>query len=152
MLFRHVEGEFTPHHLDHTQSLCLSKVTSITRWLHDHCPEVLTVHGNELRLLWTRHSPYSNYFYRATDMKAVETIFNVFSYDEVSARDSNRTPWSWQWADVLRVAPQSKVFFLMAAQPLYIKILLWTECKSSGVHEGYGDTNSFLGGVSAHWP
>ena len=43
-----------------------------------------------------------------------------------------------------------RFFFLMVAQPLYIKILLWTECKSSGVHEGYGDTNSFLGGVSAH--
>ena len=45
--------------------------------------EVLAVHGNELRLFGSRHSPYSNYQYRAPDIAPVGTIFNVFSNDAV---------------------------------------------------------------------
>ncbi len=57
---------------------------------------------------WPRHSPYSNYLCRASDIAAVGTIFNVFSYDVVSARDSNLSP-SRRRADAPRVEPRSQV-------------------------------------------
>ena len=43
--------------------------------------EALTVHGNELCLFMDQDIPH-------TLIVAVETIFNVFSYDAVSGRDS----------------------------------------------------------------
>ncbi len=46
-----------------------------------------------------RHTSYSNYLRRASDKAAVETIFNVLSFDAVSGR-----------ADVLRVEPRSRFF------------------------------------------
>jgi hypothetical protein len=53
-----------------------------------------------------RHSPYSNYLCRAPDIAEVGTIFNVFSYDAVSVRDSNLSP-SRRQADALSVEPRS---------------------------------------------
>ncbi len=49
--------------------------------------EVLTVHGTELRLFEANAFPptHSNYLCRASDIAAVGTTFNVFSYDAVWA-------------------------------------------------------------------
>ena len=54
-----------------------------------------------------RHSPYSYYLCRAPDIAAVGTIFNVFNYDAVSARDSNLSP-PRRRADALLVEPRSQ--------------------------------------------
>ena len=70
-----------------------------------------------------RHSPYSYYLCRTPDIAAVETICNVFSYDAVSARDSNLSP-SWRRADALRVVPRSRVALLR----VYIIILKESSC------------------------
>ena len=59
-----------------------------------------------------RHSPYSNFLCRTLDIAAVGNIFNVFSYDTMSSRDSNLT-LSRQRADALRVTPLSRVFSLL---------------------------------------
>ena len=45
-----------------------------------------------MRVFGPRHSPYSYYIFRAPDIKALGTIFNVFGYDAVSARDLNLLP------------------------------------------------------------
>ena len=45
----------------------------------------------------------------AFDIAAVGTIFNVFSYDALSDRDSNLSP-SRRRANALRVEPRSRVF------------------------------------------
>ncbi len=49
-------------------------------WLHYLCQEVLTVHGNELRLFGANAfpSPYPYYWYRATDIAAAGTIHNIY--------------------------------------------------------------------------
>ena len=77
-----------------------------TLWLHEVCLEVLTVHGNELRLIWAKAFPL---LCRASDIAAVEIIFDDFSYDAVLFRDSNLPPPSWRRADALRVKPWSQV-------------------------------------------
>ena len=51
----------------------------------------------------------SNTLCRATDLAEEETIFNVFSYDVMSDRDSNLSP-PRQRADALRVEPWSQVY------------------------------------------
>ncbi len=56
--------------------------------LHDLCLEVLTVHGNKLRLFGAKaFPPYSYYQCRASDIAAVGTTFNVYSYDAVCAEN-----------------------------------------------------------------
>ncbi len=42
-------------------------------------------HGNESRLSWAKHFPYSYYKCRASDISAVGTTFNVFCYEAVWA-------------------------------------------------------------------
>ena len=60
-----------------------------------------------------RHSPYSNSLYRATDLAAVGTILNVFSYDAVSDRDTNLSPSRKKRTDALHVSLEHKnVFFI----------------------------------------
>ncbi len=50
--------------------------------------EALTVHCNALRLFGAKASPpYSYYLFRASDIAAVGTTFNVFSYDAVWAEN-----------------------------------------------------------------
>ena len=58
-----------------------------------------------------RHFTYSNYYCRASDIAAVGTIFNVFSYDAVLNRDSNQSP-PRRRPVALRVEPRS-VFYLL---------------------------------------
>ena len=82
--------------------------TTNSLWCTTFVWEVLTVHGNELHLFGPRQSSYSNYLCRASDIAAVGTIFNVFTYDAVSDRDSNLSPFRRR-ADALRVEPQSRV-------------------------------------------
>ena len=65
------------------------------------------MHVKELRLFRAMHSLYSNNLYRAPDVAAVGTIFNIFSYDALSDRDSNLSP-SRQRADALHVTQQSQ--------------------------------------------
>ena len=45
---------------------------------------------------------WANHLCRAPDLAAVGTIFNVFGYDAMSARDSNLSP-PQRRADALRV-------------------------------------------------
>ena len=81
-----------------------------------------------------RHSPNYNYLRRASDIVAVRTIFNVFSYDAVTDRDSNLSS-TRRRADALRVDPRSRVFlsvllwlllcFLLTLSSLY-QCNLWT--------------------------
>ena len=55
-----------------------------------------------------RHSFYSNYLCRKTDVAAEGTIFNVFCYDAVSDRDLNLS-LSRRRVDALCVEPRSRV-------------------------------------------
>ncbi len=57
-----------------------------------------------------RHSPYSYYLCLATDMPAVGTTFNVFSYDAFLAENrTHHLPNAEHWADALRVT-QTRVY------------------------------------------
>ena len=67
--------------------------------------EVPTVHGNKLRCIGLKHPPKSNYLCRAS---VVAIIFNVFSFDASSDRDSNLSPLCRR-ADALRVEQQLRV-------------------------------------------
>ncbi len=58
------------------------------------------------------HSPYSNYLYRTLDIAVVGTIFNVFSYNALTDRDSNLSP-SRQPADALRVEPWVAGYYIL---------------------------------------
>ncbi len=49
--------------------------------------EVLTVHGNKFTCFGPRHSPYSYYYYRDSDLAAVGTIFNVLSFDQMCSKN-----------------------------------------------------------------
>ena len=71
---------------------------------------MLTVHGSELNLFMDQVIPPTLTIY-APDIAAVGIIFNVFSNDAVSARDSNLTP-PRRRADALRVEPRSRIFIL----------------------------------------
>ena len=55
-----------------------------------------------------RHSPYSNYRCHPSDIVAVGTIFNVYSYDAVLSRNLNLSP-PRRRADALGVEPWSRV-------------------------------------------
>ncbi len=48
----------------------------LTLWLYNPCLEVLTVYDYELGPFGPRHSLYSYYQYRASDIVAVDTTFN----------------------------------------------------------------------------
>ena len=54
--------------------------------------------------------PYSNYLCRALDIAAVGTIFNVFSYDTVSDRNSILSPLRRR-VDSLRVEPMDVIVY-----------------------------------------
>ncbi len=69
-----------------------------TLWLHDLCQEVLTVHGNELRLFGAKAFPPKSYFY--CRVSAVDTIFNGIGYDAVWAKHRTYR----RIADALRVS------------------------------------------------
>ena len=61
----------------------LSNIQQITSPLIAKVWKVLTVHGNALRLFIDQGiPPYSNYLYRAPDIAAVGTNFNVVSYSK----------------------------------------------------------------------
>ena len=68
-----------------------------------------TVQVEEMRLFWANDFPhFTRYLWRATDIAAVETTFNVCGYSAVLNRDSNPSP-SRQRAEALRVSPQLRV-------------------------------------------
>ena len=58
-----------------------------------------------------RHFHYS-YYQCASDMEAVGTFFNFFSYDAVSDQDLNLSPSLW-WSDALCAEPWLKVIFFI---------------------------------------
>ena len=58
--------------------------------------------------LWAKAFPIIYTFFSAPDIATVGTIFNVFSLDAVSGRDSNLSP-ARRRADALRIEPQSRV-------------------------------------------
>ena len=66
------------------------------------------MHGNELRLVWAKAFLQFYYLCRASDIAAVGIIFNVLSYDALSDRDYNLSPFR-RIADALRVELRSRV-------------------------------------------
>ena len=85
-----------------TRDIKLSNTHQTTNhWLHDLCLRSLNM-VMSCACFEPRRYIYSNYWSRATDIVAVGTIFNVYSYDVVLSRDSNPLP-SWWRASVLRV-------------------------------------------------
>ena len=79
--------------------------------LHNLCLEVITVHGNKLRLFWAKIFPYSNHQCRTSDIAAVETIFNIFSFDTVLCWDRTLSPL-WRRTNALSVMPRSRKVIL----------------------------------------
>ena len=65
----------------------------------------------EVHFLLINHIKLTNYLRCASDIAAVGTIFNVFSYDAVSDRDSNLLP-SQRRAVALRVEPRLRVIYV----------------------------------------
>ncbi len=71
-----------------------------TLWLHNPCLEVITVHGNELHLFWAKS--FSLLVLTYIDIAAVDTTFNVFSYDAVWAEHrTHYLPNAWHKRYVL---------------------------------------------------
>ncbi len=81
-----------------------------TLWLHDPCMEVLTVYGTKLR-------PYSYYQFRAFDIEAVDTTFNVFSYDAFWAEN-----WTHQIHYILRHRRGFRYYTYMDNHFLWLRI------------------------------
>ena len=78
----------------------LSKVTpnrQPTLWLHNLYLKVLTVHRNELHLFWAKESSYSNYLCRTSDITAVGTISNVYSFGAMWSWDSINSKTTSKW-------------------------------------------------------
>ncbi len=73
-----VDNNLGPDRLTGLKALYPNYNRQPTLWLHYLCLEVLTVHGIP---------PYSYYLCRSSDMAAVGTTFNVFSYDAVWAEN-----------------------------------------------------------------
>ena len=104
--------------------LCQTSYRQPTHRLYDLCLRSLNcVHGNELLLFWAKAFLYSNYLCCAPEIAAVGTIFNIFTYDTVSGRDSNLSP-SRQRADALHVTSQSRV---MLFSYLGSHLTIWLE-------------------------
>ena len=70
-----------------------------------------------------RHSPYSNYKYRASDIAAIGTTSNVFSNHAVLNRDSNISP-PRQWADTLCIELRSWVYLKWRYCSFYLNALM----------------------------
>ena len=72
-----------------------------TLWLHELRLEVLTVHRTELRLFWAKAFPPIHTINVASDIAAVGTTFNVFSYEVVWAKN-----WTHNLPNAVRIRYQ----------------------------------------------
>ncbi len=116
-----------------------------TLWLHDLCLEVITLHGNELRLFFPRHNPYSNYQCLAPDRKEVWTIFNVFCYDTVWAEIQTyhlmlllmypQSKWFNNVPNIKRkgALAAGKLLFLFMFHHVYLQVLLSGKCRMANI-------------------
>ena len=111
--------------------------------------EVLTKHGNGLRLFWAKAFPQLKLFMSRIWHSSSRNHFNVFSYDTVLERDSNLSP-SRRRSDALRVESRSHFHCSLCCKnsmKLFkinlIKYVMWTGQILTIVHIGQVWTGNF---------
>ncbi len=93
-------------------------------WLHALCLKVLIVQGNELRLFGAKACPLLILISRVSDIAAVSTTVNVFSYDAVEPSIELIT--FQRRADPLCVMPGAKVSNTMYINTIVKNcVILW---------------------------
>ncbi len=100
-----VDNNLRPDRLADPKALEPNHCIQPTIWLHGLCLEVQAVHGTELRLFWAKTFPLLILLTRGSDIALVGTVFNIFSYDFISAEHRTNHLHDVHQADALHVVP-----------------------------------------------
>ncbi len=89
-----VDNNLGPDRLAGHKALDPNHCRQPTLWLHVLCLDVLTVHGTELYLFGADTFPLLILLMPASDIAAVWTTFNFFSYEAIFVLWAGGIPWT----------------------------------------------------------